>query len=130
MGSALWAFKIGGTVPPQAPPRAPGRLGGAVEETDKIETSTLVQSAERGVGRRYVVDEHAFNPVVAKVTRGSTVTFTNNGQLVHTIVAEDGSWSTGSLVSAESDYVKLDMAGTLTYHCKEHPWAIGRIVVE
>jgi len=130
MGSALWAFKLGGTVPPQAPPRAPGGRLGAAEETDKIETSTLVQSAERGVGRRYVVDEHAFNPVVAKVARGTTVTFTNNGQLVHTIVAEDGSWSTGSLVTAESDYVKLDKPGTYSYHCKEHPWSIGRIIVE
>jgi plastocyanin len=102
----------------------------SAEETDKIETSTLVQSAERGVGRRYVVDEHAFSPVRAKVTPGTTVTFTNNGQVVHTIVAQDGSWNTGSLVTAESDYVKFDKPGTYVYHCKEHPWAIGQIVVE
>ena len=62
MGTALWTFKLDGTIEPQAAPRAFAPARGAGEETSQIETATLVQSADRGVGRRYAVDEHAFNP--------------------------------------------------------------------
>lgn len=61
---------------------------------------------------------------------GPTVTFTNNGQLVHTVQAADGSWTTGPLVTAESGYVKFDKPGTYRYICKDHPWAIAEITVQ
>jgi plastocyanin len=128
MGSAFWAFKLGGTLTPQPAPRS-GRGAPQPDDTEHIETSRLVQSAERGVGLRYAVDEDSFNPIRARITRGATVTFTNNGTLMHTIVSDDGTWSTTPLVTAESAYIKFDRAGTFRYHCKEHPWAIGEITV-
>jgi plastocyanin len=89
-----------------------------------------VQSADRGVGKRYAVDEHAFNPPRARVVAGTTVTFVNNGLMTHTVVAQDGSWSTGPLALAESGHVRFDKAGTYTYACKDHPWAMGELRVE
>jgi plastocyanin len=140
MGTAVFAFKNGGTLPQQAPPRGGGGGGrgggpggGAAargQETDEIETGTLVQSAERGVGRRYAVDEHAFNPLRARVKANTWLTFTNNGSIPHTIVANDGSFNTGTLKTAESTGVKLVKPGTYRYACKEHPWAIGELTVE
>lgn len=132
LGPAIWAFKLGGTVPPApAPaPRVGGRGAAGSEETTQIETSRLVASAERGVGRRFAIDEDAFNPLRSRVKVGTTVTFTNNGQLVHTVQAADGSWTTGPLVTAESGYVKFDKPGTYRYICKDHPWAIAEITVQ
>lgn len=131
MGPVLWAFKLGGTLPPQpAPPVASGGSGSAGRETRRIETTTLVQSAPRGDGPRSAIDEYAFNPVVARVKVGTTVAFVNNGQRPHTVEARDGAWSTGPLRSAQSGYVTFDTPGTSTYHCADHPWAIGQVIVE
>ena len=130
MGPELWAFKLGGTeperdaMPPPTGRRATGR------ETNQVQTTTLVQSAERGVGLRYAVDEHAFNPSQIRVAAGTTVTFTNSGRLTHTITAVDGSWAAGQLKMAQSGYVPFDEPGTYTYHCEDHPWAMGQVFVE
>jgi alcohol dehydrogenase (cytochrome c) len=131
-GPALWAFRLGGTVAPLPAPRAAGGPGGgaAGQETDEIETATLVQSAERGVGQRYAVDEHAFNPTRARVRAGARITFVNNGRITHTIAAEDGSWTVGPLQQAQSGYATFSRPGTYLYMCKEHPWAIGQITVQ
>jgi alcohol dehydrogenase (cytochrome c) len=138
MGTALWAFKLGGTLKPSAPLQTAagggrgGRGGIAArgEPTDKIETASLVQSADRGVGTRYAIDEHAFNPSRARVAVGTTVTFINNGLVPHTVTAQDGSWTTGPLTLGESGYIKFDKPGTIPYMCKDHPWAMGELTVE
>jgi alcohol dehydrogenase (cytochrome c) len=137
MGVALWAFKLDGTLTPQAAPRAAGgggRGGGrgsaGGDTTDKIETATLVPSADRGVGSRYAFDEHAFNPVRARVKAGTTVAFINNGVMTHTVTAQDAAWTTGPLTIGETGYVRFDKPGTFTYICKDHPWAIGQLTVE
>ena len=129
MGPELWAFKLGGTVEPQdAPPMSAGRRS-AGRVVDEIQTTTLVQSAERGVGLRYAVDEHAFNPSRASVKAGTILTFVNSGMMTHTVSAHDASWSTGPLKLAESGYVSFDEPGVYTYHCEDHPWAMGQITV-
>ena len=95
-----------------------------------MQTSTLVQSAERGVGLRYAIDEHAFNPSQIRVVDGTVVTFINSGHMTHTIAATNGAWTTGPLAMAESGFVTFDETGTHTYYCEEHPWAMGQVFVE
>jgi quinohemoprotein ethanol dehydrogenase len=129
MGTALWAFKLGGTLA-QGSPLRPGPARPPGEDADQIETATLVLSADRGVGRRYALDEHAFNPWRARVKAGAWVTFINNGRESHTVGAADGSWTTGRLGSAESGFVKFDEPGTFRYVCTEHPWAVGELIVD
>ena len=129
MGPELWAFKLGGALPQEGAPPTAGRRS-AGRETSEIMTSTLVRSAERGVGFRYAVDEHAFNPPRARVGAGTIVTFVNSGDITHTITAQDASWTTGPLLRAQSGYVRMERAGTFTYHCEDHPWAMGQITVE
>ena len=41
------------------------------------------------------------------------------------ISALDGSWTTRALSTAQSWYVTFDEQGTHTYHCADHPWAMG-----
>ena len=130
IGSELWAFTLGGTVPEQ--PAMANSTGGRRpgRETNQVQTTTLVQSAERGVGFRYATDEHAFNPSQIRVASGTFVTFTNSGRLTHTISAVDGSWTAGQVKMAQSAYVPFDEPGTYTYHCEDHPWAMGQVFVE
>lgn len=132
-GSNVWAFKLGGTIQPlEARQRsAAGSTagGGLVFDTNHIETASLVRDIGVNGGQRYAVDEHTFNPTRARVRVGTWVTWMNNGRIVHTIVAQDGSWTTGTLQPAEESSVTFKTPGTYTYICKQHPWAIGQLIV-
>ena len=131
MGTVMWAFKLGGTVPPAAAPVAAVEPALAGRETEEIETGTLLQVPFGGaVGNRYAMDEHTFNPQRARVKAGTRVMFVNNGRMIHTVAAQDGSWNTGVLGPAKSFYVTFDRAGTVRYHCTEHPYAVGDVIVE
>jgi quinohemoprotein ethanol dehydrogenase len=131
-GTAVWAFKLGGTLPARpAPKAAPPQedFGGAITDTAIVETVTLSRDAGL-TGPHYMVDEYEFNPFRVRVKVGTKVTWRNNGRLTHTIVAEDGSWTTGPLGPLDFASVAFDKPGTYTYICKEHPWVYGQVIVD
>ena len=91
----------------------------------------MIQNASFALGgNRSALDEHAFNPVRARVAAGTRVRFVNNGELAHTVAARDGGWKLDTLEPARWDYVTFDQLGTFLYHCVDHPWTIGEITVE
>ncbi len=136
MGPELWAFTLDGTVPARGepspdPPVDDQPSGPTPRETNEIETATLLENPRGSVGgRRYAFDEHNFNPVRARVTAGTRVRFTNNGEMAHTVAARDGSWSTDTLGPGLWGFVTFDDPGTFLYHCEDHPWAVGEITVD
>ena len=137
MGGELWAFALDGVVPPRDEPASEPLSdlvrwrGPSPRETDEIETATVRENPSWSLGgRRNAIDEHAFNPPRAQVTAGTRVRFINNGELPHRVAASDGSWSTGSIAPGLSDYVAFDEPGVFRYHCPEHPWAMGEVMVE
>ena len=128
----VWAFKLGGTVaqaaaPPPAPPYED--FNGPVVDASTIETAALLQTNLNSTGRRYWVDRTAFSPYRARVKVGAPVTFADNGLEDHTIVALDGSWTTGTLHPTETATVQFEKPGVYSYACKEHPWSYGQIIV-
>ena len=136
MGRELWAFTLDGAVAargevPADPWADLAPSGPSPRATDAVETATLLVNPAWAVGgRRYQIDEYTFNPVRALVTAGARVQFRNNGDLPRTIVAQDGSWTTGRLEPATWAFVTFEHPGTFRYHCAEHPWAVGEIIVE
>ena len=50
------------------------------------------------------------------MTVGTFVTFVNSGDITHTVSAQDASWTTVPLLRAQSGYVRMERAGTFTYH--------------
>ena len=131
VGGAVWTFKLGGTLPPNPAPPVPSQeeFAGAITDTASIETAAL--GRDMGItGAHYITDEYAFNPYRARVKAGTRVTWRNNGTMTHTVVAADGSWTTGPLHPLDIGTVTFDKPGTYTYFCKEHPWVYGQIIVE
>ena len=134
---ALWAFALDGDVPARGP-AVPGEIDDLVRwigppprETDLVETGTLVENPSWSYGGpRNALNEHAFNPLRARVTAGDRLRFLNNGEMAHRVSARDGSWSTGTLAPGMSVYITFDEPGTFLYHCEIHPWAIGEITVD
>jgi plastocyanin len=135
--SHVWAFKLGGTPPEasaaaQAPP-APGQapplaLTGPLTDATLIEPTSLAR--DMGLtGTRHMVDEYAFSPARARVRVGTPVTWLNNGTIGHTVVALDGSWTTGALLPIQAEVVTFDRPGTYLYTGKEHPWVLAELTV-
>jgi glucose dehydrogenase/plastocyanin len=134
MNKIVWAFKLGGTVPPRPAPPAPFTVSpweGRIVETKRIElTSTTVQTIRTANRRVERHDEYAFNPARAKVLPGSVVTFVNTGKISHTIAARDGTWTTGPIRPGASASVAMTKAGEYEYVCSDHLWSMGQLVVQ
>jgi plastocyanin len=65
-----------------------------------------------------------------QVPTGTTLTFKNDGSVIHTATAADGSWDTGDISGGGGTaQVTFDNAGTYTFNCTPHPWMIGRVIV-
>jgi PQQ-dependent dehydrogenase (methanol/ethanol family) len=129
------AFKLGGDLKPQpapeqaARPATPPLFNGPVQETNRIEIVTNVRDNSTG-GSRFMTDEYAFSVYRARVKVGTRVLWVNNGRLKHTVMAEDGSWTTASLAPLEAGAITFDKPGTYTYICRDHPWAKAQLIVE
>jgi len=134
MNHAVWAFKLGGTVPRRpAPPAPPTTIewGGAVQNTSAIALGTVNPFNIPSANRKVVwEDEHAVSPVRARVKRDTMITWTNTSKIAHAIVARDGSWSTGTIQPGGSGTVTVMKPGTYEYICKDHPWSIGQLIVD
>jgi plastocyanin len=131
VGGNVWAFKLGGTLPQHPAPAIPPQeeFSGPITNAATIETTTLAR--DMGItGSHYIIDEYEFNPYRARIKAGTRVYWRNNGTMIHTIVGEDGSWTTGPLEPLDINSVVFDKPGTYVYHCKEFPWDYGQIIVE
>jgi plastocyanin len=60
-------------------------------------------------------------PLKTTVKVGSTVTWTNNDQVAHTVTSDDGvSFSSGSIDNGMSFSYKANTVGSFPYHCNFH----------
>jgi len=124
-GDAVWAFSLKGQLGPLWPPPPPQTVagpGGAVADgADKVK-----------IGDNNV--EYAYWPARTRVKAGTTLTFTNVGDIPHTATAFDkgklGDWDTGALNKGESKEITFKEPGTYFYICTPHPWMYGQVIVE
>jgi len=72
----------------------------------------------------------AFHPATLKIKKGESVTWKNNDDIDHTVDAEDGSFSSGTIKSGKSYSHTFKKAGKYAYSCHLHPRMKGTIVVE
>lgn len=79
---------------------------------------------------KVTITNFAFDPQVATVAKGDTVTFVNGDDTVHSVIADDGSFHTDGLDTNDKASVTFAKAGTFAYHCGLHPFMQGKIVVK
>ena len=73
---------------------------------------------------------NAFSPGTTTVTVGSTVTWTNNDTITHTVSSDSGAFESGSLVAGAKFSFTFPTRGTFGYHCSPHPSMVGSVVVQ
>src|SRR5919204_584228 len=73
--------------------------------------------------------DNFFDPTSLTIAVGDTVTWTNHGQVAHTVTANGGSFDSGTLNSGRSFTHTFNQAGTFPYFCQFHAGMKGTITV-
>ena len=76
-----------------------------------------------------VVEDFAFRPARLEIASGTTLVWSNNGQVMHTVSAEDRSFDSGPIEPSKRHSMTFFTRGTFTFHCTPHPFMKGVIVV-
>ena len=122
-GDAVWTFSLKGQLGPLWPPPVPPTVAGP--------TGPIAAGANAiKIGANNT--EYSFAPARTRIKGGTTVSFTNVGDLPHDASAlqQQDSWSTGALGKGETKTVKFDKPGIYYYICTPHPWMYGQVIVE
>jgi plastocyanin len=75
------------------------------------------------------VRDFMFRPARLEVAAGTTIIWTNGGQVIHTVTAEDGSFDSGPIESGQRWARVFSTPGRFPFHCTPHPFMRGEIVV-
>ena len=77
------------------------------------------------------IDNFAFDAQAVTVAPGTTVTWVNDDDDPHTVVAEDGkSFRSKTLDTGDRFSFTFMSAGTFGYFCSVHPHMTGKVVVK
>ncbi len=89
-------------------------------------------AAFAGETREVKIDNYSFSPGTLAVPVGTTVSWTNRDETVHTVVAQDAehTFKSGGLDTDDKFSFTFDKAGTYVYICTVHPYMTGKIVVQ
>ena len=91
--------------------------------------ATGTPPAERPGGTAAVtIADFAYDPATANVTVGSTVTWTNDDNVPHTVTF-DGGADSGSMGTGATFQQTFNEAGTFAYGCTIHPSMSGTVSV-
>lgn len=72
-----------------------------------------------------------YEPKVVTVKVGTKVTWVNDGAVLHTVTADDGkTFDSGNMRAKATFSFTPSSPGTFAYHCRQHPWMKGTIIVE
>ncbi len=106
------------TTPPTTPP-APPAAPPATPAPGSIATNETV-----------VVSNNTFNPSTITVNVGSTITWSNNDTVTHTVTADDQSFTSGLLKKSTTWSRTFSTPGTFTYFCEIHPDMTGTVIAK
>jgi plastocyanin len=81
-------------------------------------------------GNEVSIENMAFSPSSLTVTSGTTVKWTNNDGVTHTVTSDKNTFDSGNLNSSKTFSFTFATAGTYKYHCSIHTTMTGTIVVQ
>jgi PQQ-dependent dehydrogenase (methanol/ethanol family) len=129
-GDAVWAFKLGGSLGPLNPPPAPPKVQVIASAPVPVNAVSIGRSWNADLKLTNIRNEYAFGPENITVAVGTTVTWTNEGDLAHSATSQSKVFDTGLLGSGESASFTFDRPGTYEYFCSPHPWMIAQVIVK
>ena len=76
------------------------------------------------------IASRAFSPATITVPVNTTVTWTNNDGMAHTVTSDTGLFDSGTFGAGGTYSYQFTTAGTYNYHCTLHPDMIATIIVQ
>jgi len=101
--------------------------------------ATLISTASAGpasaaapaaAGPTVKIDNFVFGPAALTVTVGTTVTWINQDDIPHTVVAADKTFKSKVLDSEERFAFTFTKPGEYAYFCSLHPHMVGKVIVK
>lgn len=104
-----------------------------VEEPREMQTTVVSIPSGAGIQQ---LGQIYYNPDLVTVPAGSTVSWANNDEQIHTVTSgtptngPDGLFDSGIMSAKGSFHHTFDTAGNYDYYCIVHPWMQGTVIVE
>ncbi|HVN01400.1 MAG TPA: cupredoxin family copper-binding protein [Caulobacteraceae bacterium] len=76
------------------------------------------------------IDNFSYSPPNLTVAAGTTVTWTNDDDIPHTVRAVDGSFHSKAMDTSDSYSFTFTKPGVYSYFCSIHPKMVGKVVVK
>ncbi len=100
------------------------------EELPAQDASNTAASTSNPTSMDIVIKDYAFSPKTLTVSKGTTVTWTNEDGVAHTATSDNGVFDSGLISYGESYSYTFTESGTYAYYCKPHPGMKASITVE
>jgi plastocyanin len=91
------------------------------------EAHAITVNAEASVVK---IDNFTFSPATLTIAPGTSVTWTNDDDIPHTVVAKDKSFRSKPMDTGNQFSYTFATPGEYDYFCSLHPHMVGKIVVK
>jgi len=109
---------------------APTSLTSSNESMGNMNNNSPPPSSESSSSNKVTIANFSFSPANITVKKGTTVTWTNNDSVSHTVTADSGNGPDSELLSNGQSYsFTFNDVGTFSYHCTPHPDMHGKVTV-
>jgi plastocyanin len=88
------------------------------------------KAADQPASAAVKIDNFSFGPASLTVTAGTTVTWTNNDDVPHTVVSDDKLFKSKALDTDDKFSYTFTKPGTYNYFCSVHPKMTAKVVVQ
>src|SRR5271155_636787 len=92
--------------------------------------ATAAGQAQAATSAAVKIDNFSFGPAAVTVPVGTTVTWTNQDDIPHTVVSTDGVFKSKALDTDDKFSFVFNKPGTYSYFCSIHPKMTGQIIVQ
>ncbi|MBX6380129.1 plastocyanin [Thermoflavifilum aggregans] len=76
------------------------------------------------------ISNYSFSPSSLTIAKGTTIKWTNQDPVTHTVTEDNGKFDSGNLPYGQSYSYTFSDTGTYHYHCSIHTYMKGTIVVQ
>lgn len=107
-------------------------VGHTKPKTPNTSSMSTSSSSPTVASDKVTISNYMFSPAIIKVKVGTTVTWTNQDAVSHTVTADNPSGDAPSsmdIAQGKSYSFTFTKAGTYTYHCFPHPYMHGTVEV-
>lgn len=111
-------------------------LHGAMTSLPPAQNSTFYQHMTINTDRVSIVSgawqintTESYHPTIIKVNTGTTVTWTNDDSIIHTVTDINGKFDSDLIQPGAGWSYTFYNEGKYTYYCTIHPWMKGLVIV-